>query len=193
MNSYNPHKNQCCSEHYCKFICIIIITPSLQRSKKKGGAEQLSIIGKFTHFVCVKHGRENLAGWSWSLGSVVCRYSTSASKSKGQDCPQEFWPCILGYLFNKEHPKTKQSQKLSTLICGWSNQLTVYKYRTLKRKSQCTKSMVHRRNIDKLDFIKLKMFFSVKHPVKRIKNKLQIRKNYFQIMYPTQRTHIQNT
>ena len=37
--------------------------------------------------------------------------------------------------------------------------------------------MVHKRNTDKLNVIKIKIFFSVKHPVKRIKNQLQIRKN----------------
>lgn len=32
-------------------------------------------------------------------------------------------------------------------------------------------SMIHKRNIDKMDFIKLKNFLSVKDPVKRIKKK----------------------
>ena len=56
--------------------------------------------------------------------------------------------------------------------------------------------MICKRKIDKLDFIKIKNFFSVKDPTKRIKkknNKLQTRTKYFKTIYSTKGSYLEYT
>jgi len=89
---------------------------------------------------------------------------------------------------------------------GYRNQTSSYHWREASGKGQYKRrgyknffhneleSMICKRKIEILDFIKIKNFFSVKDPIKRIKkkkNKLQARTKYFKTIYPTKGSYLE--